>query len=307
MIDKHGMLSAPRRLGLLFALATFATWTLYPLLWSALTQAGASPMEVLAHRIVGVGIWGMVALGVTCRKSWRELRKVLREPTVWGLCLASGLLIRGNWLVCIWSVSSGHLIDASVGFFLTPLLAAAFGVVFFGDRLSPAQRGALAVVALGIAAACVQSRQFPWIALSLSATNAAYVALRKKAPVDAVLGLCMESVVFVPLALGYLIWLQGRGAGVFGVQSGPSMLLLLAGLLTTGALLGHVAAGKRLSLPTLGLIQFFHPVGQFALGTLLFHESVTTAHKMMLACLVPALCLYVVSNGVAYRRSARTA
>ena len=277
------------RTGVVYALAAYLMWGFFPLYFKAL--AGVAPLEVLSHRIA----WSVVTLAVmlTVARKWDGVRRAFAEPrTLMTLC-ATTLLIAVNWLVFIYAVGAGKVLQSSLGYFINPLVSALLGVVFLRERLSPKQKASFLLAAAGVVLLTASHGQLPWIALTLAASFGLYGLLRKKAPVDSLAGLTVETLLLFPMAAVYLGWLAFGGKSAF--VSGPTHLTLLlacAGVLTSTPLIWFAAATKRLRLTTVGLMQYLVPTLHFLLAVFAFGEPFTRTHLTSFALIWAGLVLY---------------
>ncbi len=279
---------AAQRLGIVYATSAFLMWGMFPLYWKALANVPA--LEVVAHRTA----WGFVAVAVwvTVRRRWPEVRAVAARPRTLALLAGSALLIAANWLLFIWAVINGHVVESSLGYFINPLVNVVLGVVVLHERLSRLQRIAVGLAAAGVAVLTLGHGRFPWIALGLAFTFAFYGLARKTVAADAVIGLLYETAILTPLAAGYIILLAGRGTGALaGAGLRTSTLLILGGAVTAVPLVLFTLGARRLPLSTVGIIQYISPSCQFLLAVLLYREPFTAAHAATFACIWTALAL----------------
>ena len=215
-----------------------------------------------------------------------------KKMRTWAICAASGALNVLNWVICIWAATSGHLIEASFGYFLAPLMAAGLGVLIFRERLGRLQIAAIGIACCAIVASCVLSGQWPWVAAAAATTAAGYAALRKHVQPQAIAGMLIETLFFVPFAAFFLIRLHVEGTGIF-TQSWPATgACLIAGLATALAVMGYAGAATRLRLSTLGISQYIYPCAQFFLGVFFFHETLSMSSWVMLGGIILALTIY---------------
>ncbi|GAA2407414.1 EamA family transporter RarD [Streptomyces pulveraceus] len=259
-----------QRAGLLSGIGAYGLWGLVPLFWPLLKPAGA--IEILAHRMA----WslGFVAVALLVLRRWSWIGELIRQPKKLGLISVAAATITVNWGLYIWSVNNGHVVEASLGYFINPLVTIAMGVLLLGERLRPVQWVA---VGTGLAAVLVLAIGYgrpPWISLTLAFSFATYGLMKKKVNMGGLESLTAETaVMFVP-ALGYLLWLGARGESTFtSGGTGHAALLASAGLVTAVPLILFGAAAIRVPLSTLGLLQYLAPVFQFVLGILYFHEA----------------------------------
>lgn len=259
-----------QRTGLLNGFAAYGMWGLVPLFWPLLKPAGA--VEILAHRMV----WSLalVAVALAFVRRWAWAGALLRQPRRLGLVAVAAAVITVNWGVYIWSVNSGRVVEASLGYFINPLVTIAMGVLLLKERLRPAQWAAVGVGFAAVLVLAIGYGQPPWISLTLAFSFATYGLVKKKLNLGGVESLAAETAIqFLP-ALGYLLWLGGRGDSTL-TSEGPGHAALLAatGVVTALPLVCFGAAAIRVPLSTLGLLQYLAPVFQFLLGVLYFHEA----------------------------------
>ena len=239
------------------------------------------------------------------RRQWAWLLPVLRRPKVLGAFAASALLLSTNWLTYIWSVGHGHVLDASLGYFITPLVNVLFGVTLLNERPRPGQWMALALAATGVLWLTIQGGQLPWIALVLAATFGSYGLLRKVAVLGALEGLTLETLLLAPAALiGLALWMS-RGSGSFPAPDLATNLWLIGvGPLTAVPLLLFAAGARRISMTTLGLLQYLGPTIQFLLGVWLFNEPFTAARAIGFGFIWVGLIAYSVDGWRVARKNA---
>jgi chloramphenicol-sensitive protein RarD len=258
-----------RRQGVAYAAAAYMLWGLFPLYFMLLRAV--PPAEVLGHRIV----WSLaVVLGLLAlRRHFAWLPQALRNRRVLGGFAASATLIALNWFIYIWAVANERVVDASLGYFITPLMNVLMGTLLLHERLRPGQWLAVALAALGVVWLALGTGTVPWIALLLAATFSTYGLLRKTAPLGALEGLTLETLLLAPLALAGLLWAGWQGHAVFA-QAPLLMqaLLVAAGPLTALPLLLFAAGARRIPLSVLGMLQYIGPTLQFALGVWFFGE-----------------------------------
>jgi chloramphenicol-sensitive protein RarD len=247
-------------------------------------------------------LWSLVfLLGLLAvRRQWAWMRELLRQPRVLGAFALSALLLAANWLTYVWAVNNGHVVDASLGYFILPLVNVALGFVFLHERPRTGQWLAVAVAAAGVVWLTVQAGHLPWIALVLALSFGFYGLLRKVAILGALEGLALETVLLAPLTvavLGALAW-QGQGALVQG-DAATVGWLMLAGPVTAIPLLLFAAGARRIPMATLGILQYISPSLQLALGVWLFRESFDPDRLAGFALIWVALLLYSIEGGFA--------
>jgi chloramphenicol-sensitive protein RarD len=287
--------------GVAYAALAYLLWGLFPLYFRELAAVPAS--EVLVHRIV----WSLAfVLGVLAlRRQWAWLAPVARQPKVLGAFAASAALLSVNWLTYIWSVGHGHVIDASLGYFITPLVNVLLGFTVLHERPRPAQWTALALASAGVLWLTLQIGQLPWIALVLAASFGSYGLLRKVAVLGALEGLTLETLLLAPAALVALVWWMAHGSGSFPAPDVATNLWLIGvGPLTAVPLLLFAAGARRISMTTLGLLQYLGPTIQFLLGLWLFNEPFTTPRGIGFGLIWLGLVAYSADGWRVTRRSA---
>jgi chloramphenicol-sensitive protein RarD len=274
------------------ALATglsFVLWGLLPVYWKALAGAGA--VEIIAHRIV----WSLAftAILVSALGLWGSIIRVVRSPRQAARLALSSALLSSNWLIYVWGVNTGRILETSLGYFVTPLVNVALGVVFLRERLRAAQVAALALAAAGVLNQIVAQGQPPWIALGLAATFAFYGLLRKTAVLDSLPGLAAETAVLTVPAGIYMAALAARGAGALGHADWPTHLLLAGtGVVTAVPLLLFAFGARRIRLTTVGILQYLSPTGTFLLETLVYHEPFDRTRAVTFSLIWIALAIY---------------
>ena len=259
-----------RRRGLLYGVAAYGLWGIVPLFWKQL--ASVDPVEVLAHRAV----WGLFVFGalVWLAAAGPALRAALRDRRTLAVMALSSALLAVNWGVFVGAVSSGHLLEASLGYFINPLVSVALGMLVLGERLRRLQCLAIACAVAGVALLTWRAGRVPWISFVLAASFGGYGLVRKLARVDSLVGSTIETILMFPIAAVYLAVLAARGGGALGhAELSISLLLVATGVVTAGPLLLFTSAARRLPLSTVGFLQYLAPTGQFLIAVLAFHEA----------------------------------
>ncbi|UXY14167.1 EamA family transporter RarD [Chitiniphilus purpureus] len=285
--------------GILYALSAYLMWGLLPLFLKALQ--GIPAPEVLLHRMV----WSLVFLGLilAIRRHWHWLGEALRQPQLLGRFTASAVLLAANWFTYIWAVQAGRVIDASLGYFINPLVSVLLGVLVLGERLRIGQWLAVAVAAGGVGWLTWRTGSLPWIALTLALSFGLYGLLRKTAQLGALEGLTLETLLLFPLAALALGMLVARGdAAVVTATGWVQLLCLMAGPFTAVPLLLFAAAARRIPLSLLGILQYSGPTVQLLLGILLWHEPFGRDSAIGFALIWAALILYTGEGFWATRR-----
>ncbi|OQW88682.1 MAG: EamA family transporter [Rhodoferax ferrireducens] len=275
--------------GLLYAALAYMAWGLFPIYFKQLAQVNA--FEVVMHRMVWSFVFLMGVLLVL--KRWAWLRDVARQPRVLLAFALSALLLSANWSVYVWAVQNAHVLDASLGYFILPLVNVAMGFAVLHERPRPVQWLAVAVAASGVLWLTVQAGRLPWVALVLAGTFGTYGLLRKVAKLGALEGLTLETLLLLPMAVALLGWWTWNGQGAL-VQGDPVTLgwLLLAGPLTAIPLLLFAAGARRIPLATMGLLQYISPSLQMLLGVWLFGEPFEPTRAIGFYLIWGALAIY---------------
>lgn len=277
------------RIGMLYAALAYIAWGLFPLYFKRLSDVSA--FEVIAHRT----LWSMVfvAIVLTALRRWAWLVPVLRSPKLLGTCAVSALLLSTNWLVYVWAVQQGHVVEASLGYFINPLVNVVLGFVFLRERLRPVQWLAIGLAAAGVIWLTVTAGRLPWIALVLALSFGVYGLMRKTAQLGALEGLTLETLILSPFAAVALVWWTHQGTSALATgDPGHIAWLLLAGPLTAVPLLLFAAGARRITLTTLGLVQYLSPTIQFLLGVWLYHEPLAGARLVGFVLIWSALAVY---------------
>ena len=285
--------------GPLTAAIAYILWGLFPLYIKQIDQVPA--LEIVLHRSAWSLLVMLVLLVVLRRFAW--LGPVLRQPRTVALFGFSALLLGCNWLLYVWAVNAGRVLDASLGYFINPLVNVLLGYAVLHERPRPLQWAAVALAAGGVLWLALGVGHVPWISLVLAASFGLYGLLRKTATLGALEGLALETLLLAPLAVGGLLWLALQGQGHFG--HGPladSLWLLAAGPLTAVPLLLFAFGARRVTLATLGLLQYLGPTIQFGLGVWVFHETLQPVRLVGFGLIWLALALYSLESLRAMRQ-----
>ncbi len=290
------------RRGMLLAGSAYVAWGVLPIYWKAL--ASVSPQEILIHRI----LWSLVVclMLLAARRNWQWLRDGLREPAVFRVLVVTAALLAVNWLVYIWANNNGHIVEASLGYFITPLINVLLGVVILHERLRPGQLAAILVATVGVIYLIVNASGLLWISFSLALSFGIYGLLRKTARLGSLEGLSVEmAVLSLPAAALWLV-LAGQGAASFGTQGWSTTLLLaFTGVVTAGPLLLFTAGARLVPLTMLGVLQYLAPTLQFLIGVLLYGEPFGRARLIGFTIIWIALIIYT-AEGFRQRRRRQT-
>lgn len=289
---------------MLYAAGAFLAWGLFPLYFHAIKDVPAS--EILAHRMAWSLVFLMLVLLV--RRQWKWLPQVLRQPKVVISFVASAFLLSANWFVYIWAVNNGHVVDASLGYFINPLVNVLLGMLVLKEKLRRGQWLAIAVAATGVAWLTWQGGQVPYIALVLALSFGAYGLLRKTAALAALEGLSFETLILFPLAVAYLGWLVFHGQSVFINAEADSTrwLLVAAGPTTAIPLLLFAAGARRIPMSVLGMLQYMSPSLQMLLGVWVFHEAFSANRLVGFLFIWGALAIYMLEGWLSSRKSSNT-
>jgi chloramphenicol-sensitive protein RarD len=278
------------RTGILSAGLAFLCWGLFPLYFHAISDV--PPMQIMVHRV----LWSLLFLAIilTARRQWAWLGELRSRPRVMASFFVSSLLLSGNWLLYIWAVNNGHVIEASLGYFINPLVNVMLGYLVLKERLRRGQWAAIALAAAGVLWLTWQAGQMPWIALMLAAAFGGYGLMRKTAALGALEGLSFETLILFPFALGYLVWLgmHGQNSFVNTASDSTRWLLVAAGPITAIPLLLFASGARKIPLSVLGLLQYIGPTIQMSLGIFVFHEAFTQARLVGFVLIWSALALY---------------
>lgn len=291
------------RRGILYGIGAYSIWGLFPLYFRAIDAA--SPLEILAHRVVWSLLFVLLLLALMRRWAWiGELRS---RPGAVGLLAISAAVIAVNWAVYIWAVNNGNVVEASLGYFTNPIVTVLLGVFVLRERLRPGQWAALGLGVLALAVLTADYGRLPWIALTLAFSFGTYGFIKKKVGLPGVESLAVETAwLFLPFA-GYLIFLGGQGELAFGASEGVgfSLALAAAGPITAIPLILFGAAAIRIPLSTIGLLQYITPVIQFALGVTYFGESMPPSRWVGFGLVWAALVVLAIEGARHQRAQSR--
>jgi len=285
--------------GVFYAASAFLIWGLSPVYWK--TMQAVPALEIVTHRV----IWSffiLLALTLAQRRGV-ELAEVLKTPRTLLILIATTLLVSVNWLLYIWAVNAGYMLQASLGYYINPLVNVLLGMVFLKEHLRRPQVLAVLLACTAVAFRTVSYGQFPWIALTLAFTFGSYGLIRKVAPVSPLVGLTVETLLLTPIGVAYLIYLERQDVGaLFHGDLALDALLIGTGLVTAIPLLFFNLAAQRINLSTVGLMQYIAPSGMFLLAVLVYKESFTTVQLWTFALIWVALAIYSIDSLRAYRR-----
>lgn len=282
-------------IGNMYAIAAYTLWGLLPLYWKVLKSVPAG--EILAHRI----FWSFIFVGgiVMVQKRWSTMRTILKDGKLVrriGLCT---ILISINWFLYIWAVNSDHIVEASMGYYINPLIVIVLGVIVLKEKLTRSQVISVVLAAIGVAIITIEYGKMPWIALGLALSFALYGLFKKLVNVDAIVSLGIETMLISPLALGFIVFQELSGVGALGTGSLTTVLFLMgAGFATATPLLWFGQGAQRIPLSTMGFYQYISPTMSLALGVFLFKEQFTGIHALSFGCIWAGLTIYTLSKFV---------
>lgn len=290
------------RQGVLFAIAAYTIWGVAPIYFKLLAAVPAA--EILSHRIIWsfILVFGLILL--TSRLE--RLKPILRHrPTMLKLTLAT-VLLGGNWFLFIWAVNADRILDASLGYYINPLLNVAIGMAFFGERMRRMQWVAIAMAVTGVMVQIVSFGEVPWIALVLATSFSVYGGIRKRLPVDSITGLWLETLILLPIVLIYMLFFANSMAADMSQNSWSlNLLLIAAGIVTTVPLLCFTAAAQRIRYSTLGFFQYIGPSLMFVVAVWLYNEPLATDKLVTFGIIWAALALYSIDTIIFQSRSKR--
>ena len=279
--------------GIFLALLSYILWGFLPLFWHFLDKSTA--LQTLAHRILWSFIFIMFILAVKGKLS--KYLSYFKQPKVIGFYTITGVLLAINWMIFIWAVGQERVLEASLGYFILPLINVFLGVLFLKERLRKQQWGILAIAAIGIIYLSLQLGELPWVALSLALTFSIYSLLKKQAPTDADFSVAFEMTAIVIPAILYLILMQYQGTGVFlTVDTKTTIMLITTGLITIIPILAYSTAVPLIPLSLAGLMFYLNPTLQFFTGAVILHEPFTQAQLIGYSIIWLALLLYFIEG-----------
>ena len=262
-----------QKLGLVYGVSAYVLWGLFPLYWPLLQPA--NPLEIVSHRAVWTMIFCIIVLAVT--HALKSTLATFKRPKVAVKLLTTTILISINWLVYIWATNNGHVVEASLGYYINPLIIIAFGVILLKEKMRRLQWAAVSIATVGVIILTVDYGRLPWVALALALSWGTYGLVKKQLGLGALEGLAIETMIsFIPYC-GYLIFIGAKGDGQFGHGVGLTTLLISAGAITAIPLLLFNGSTNRLPYSTIGLLQYITPTLQFSIGVWVNHEAMPIA------------------------------
>jgi len=284
--------------GVLYGIGAYVLWGFFPIYWKVLHQVSA--LQVIGHRIG----WSFIVLiiYILFTRQWQEFRSVAFNAKTIGIYAVASVLLSINWLIYVWGVNAGFIVETSLGYFINPLLSVLLGVLFLRERLRPVQWIPVILAAIGVIYLTVVYGRLPWIALSLAFSFGIYGLVKKLAPLGSLYGLTLETAIVLPIALIYLVFVEVNGTGAF-LHDGTRVDLFLAGagIVTTIPLLMFASAAKQIPLTMVGILQYIAPTLQFLIGVFIYKEPFDRTHLIGFGLVWVALIIFWVENFVAHR------
>jgi chloramphenicol-sensitive protein RarD len=260
------------KVGLALGISAYLTWGLFPLYWPLLKPA--NPVEIVSHRAVWTFVFCIALLLYTGKLG--STFALLKDRRVLLRLILSTMLISVNWLVYIWGVNHGHVVECALGYYINPLIIIAFGVFLLGEKMRTLQWASVSIATVGVIVLAIDYGRPPWIALALATSWGSYGLVKKQLGLGALEGLAIETTLSLLPYGGYLVWLGAKGTGQFGHHFGLTILLIMAGVVTAIPLLMFNASTNRLKFTIIGLLQYITPSVQFIIGVAVRHEAMTT-------------------------------
>jgi chloramphenicol-sensitive protein RarD len=261
------------QLGLLYGVTAYSLWGVFPLYW--LLLAPANPLEIVSHRAVWTLVFCFIVLATT--KALKSTLETLKRPMVAAKLFLSSLLVSINWLVYIWATNNEHVVEASLGYYINPLIIIGFGVIFLKEKMRGLQWAAITIASIGVLILTLDYGRLPWIALALAVSWGSYGLVKKQLGLGALEGLAIETFISSFFYLAYLIYIGNQGTGQFGQDWSLTLLLMSAGAITAIPLLLFNGSTNRLPFTTIGLLQYITPTIQFSIGVWILKEDMPTA------------------------------
>jgi chloramphenicol-sensitive protein RarD len=285
-----------RSLGLLFGVSAYTLWGLFPIYWPLLDPA--NPIEIVSHRAVWTLVFCFIILWLT--KTLKSTLALLKRPKIVAGLFLGSILISINWIIYIYAATSGHVVEASLGYYINPIVVIATGVLILKEKMRPLQWVSVGVATLGVAVLTLDYGRLPWIALGLAFSWGGYGLVKKQLGLGALEGLSIETLISSGAYLAYLIWLGNQGEGQFGVSWKITLLFIGGGAVTAIPLLLFNGATNRLPLTLIGLLQYITPTIQFSIGVWYFNEDMPAARWIGFVIIwiaLVALALDLVKSG----------
>ena len=290
------------RLGVAYALICYCTWGLFPIYWSLLSNQGLSAAQLMGHRVLWASVVAMLLLFIS--RQQKVLLEVLQQPKMMAFIFLASMALGLNWLSYIYAVSINHVIEASLGYFMSPLMSIALARVFIGERINRAQSFAVVLALAGVLWLAVLAGHIPWIALIISGSWSLYSLLRKQAVLPIIPGFAIETLFLLPFAVGYLIYLHSLGEyRFFELPTHIILLIIGTGVITGYPLLFFAAAAKRIRHNTLGILLYINPSMQFLIGLLVFKEPFDSMRFVAYVLVWLAVIIFTASSYQSYKKA----
>lgn len=279
--------------GVICAVVAYTLWGILPVYWKLLDSVFS--IEILSNRIVWAFVFTVIIIAVT--KQWDELKRIAKDKKQMFYIFIASVLISINWGLYIWAVNSGKIVDASLGYYINPLLAVVLGVLIFKEKLSYWTGAALAIASIGVIIKTVQYGKIPWISLGLAISFALYGAIKKSVKANSIVGLTLETAIVTPVAAAYIVSRHVTGLGAFETEGTLVILLLIgAGAVTAIPLLLFASGAKRLPLSLIGFTQYISPTISLIIGIFMYHEGFTAVDTIGFCFIWGALAIYSFSQ-----------
>ncbi len=285
--------------GVIYSILSYLLWGILPLYWKSIESI--PPFEILAHRI----FWAFLFVGIILIKNSqiKEAIKVIKNKRNLLFIFLSACMVTLNWGLYIWSVNSHHIVQASLGYYINPLIVVFFGVVFLKEKLTKGQILALIIAATGVLVLTVEYGKVPWISISLAVTFALYGLLKKLTNAGSMISLGIETALVTPFALIYILYKQATGVGaLFHISGLETVLLICSGAVTAIPLILFAKGAKRVPFSTLGFIQYISPTMSLLIGVFVFNETFTTVHLISFGCIWLSLLIYSLSETKLFKK-----
>jgi len=285
--------------GTITTISAFFLWGIFPIYWKALKHVPST--QIIAHRVV----WSLVFILflVSVQRRWKEVNSIIPFSRNVPRFLFTSFLLGTNWLIYIWAVNTNHIVEASLGYFINPLVNVCLGMIFLRERLYRWQVISVVLAFIGVLFLTLHYGRVPWIAFTLAFTFGAYGLLRKTAKAGSMVGLLFETAILTPIALVYVIALGIQGSGAFlAIGLHTDVLLTGAGLVTAIPLLLFAHGARRIQYSTVGFLQYIAPTGQLLVGVLLYKELFTSTHAISFGLVWVAIIIYSISSFISYKK-----
>ena len=284
--------------GVVYASAAFLIWGLSPIYWKVLHNIPA--FEIVMHRVIWSFLFLLIIL--VFQRHWNEFMAAVKNRRIFLILFPTTMLLGFNWCIYIWAINNEHILQASLGYFINPLVNVLLGMIFLRERLRPLQTVSLVLAGIGVLYLTFHYGEFPWIALSLAFAFGFYGLIRKVAPVSSLVGLSVEMLFLSVPALAYIVFMGIKGTGaLFSISVKIDLFLMGAAFLTAFPLLLFTLGARRLNLSTLGFLQYIAPSCMFLLGVFLYNEPLSSAQILTFVLIWTALCIYSTDSAMYYR------